>query len=259
MKKIILATVLAGLSSTAALAADLGARAPYSKAPAMVAAAASWAGFYLGGNVGYGWGNGNTDISFLPNPVAFGIANTSLDTRSRGVIGGAQIGYNWQAGAFVTGLEADIQGSGIKSSARSGPVFNTFAGAFVPGSFISSDQKLSWFGTVRGRLGVAVTPDILFYGTGGLAYGHVDDSAQTFESITAQFPASISTTRVGWTAGGGAEWMFGRQWSAKIEYLYLDLGTVSAVSNNPLTLAAQANYTWKNQDHIVRAGVNYHF
>src|SRR4051794_33642702 len=78
MKKIILATVLAGIGSTSALAADLGARAPYSKAPAMVAVS-NWSGFYIGGNVGYGWGNGNTDLVFLPTPVAFGVANTSFE------------------------------------------------------------------------------------------------------------------------------------------------------------------------------------
>jgi outer membrane immunogenic protein len=257
MKKIILATVLAGIGSTAALAADLGART-YTKAPAMMASVSNWTGLYIGGNVGYGWGNGNTDFSFLPTPAAFGTPNTSLDNRSHGVIGGAQIGYNWQMGSLLTGLEADIQGSGIKSSVRSGPVFNTFAVAFVPGSFLSSDQKLSWFGTVRGRLGIAVTPDILLYATGGLAYGQVDDSAQTFFTATAQFPATVSKIRAGWTAGAGAEWMFARQWSAKVEYLYLDLGNVSSLTNIS-SAGTQVNYSWKMQDHIVRAGVNYHF
>jgi len=257
MKKIILATVLAGLCSTAALAADLGARS-YSKAPAMVAVS-NWSGFYIGGNVGYGWGSNHTEISYLPDPVQFGVANTSLDSKSHGVIGGAQIGYNWQMGSLLTGLEADIQGSGIRASAKAGPVFNTFELSSRPGSFISSDQKLLWFGTVRGRLGVAITPDLLLYGTGGLAYGQVDDSAQTFETVTAQFPATANKIRIGWTAGAGAEWMFARQWSAKVEYLYFDLGDVSATSNNPLTGDGQANYAWNSRDHIVRAGVNYHF
>ena len=87
---------------------------------------------------------------------------------------------------------------------------------------------------MRGRLGVAVTPDLLLYGTGGLAYGHVDASANTqlFNgdgSLFAEYPASISTTKVGWTAGAGAEWMFARNWSAKLEYLYVDLGSESAI------------------------------
>jgi outer membrane immunogenic protein len=258
MKKIILATALAALGSTAAVAADLGERT-YTKAPAMTAPAATWAGLYIGGNVGYGWGKGGTDFSSTVDPAAFGVANTSLDSKSRGVIGGAQIGYNWQMGSLLIGLEADVQGADVKSSASSGPVFNTFSAAFVPGSFRSADQKLSWFGTARGRIGTTITPDILLYATGGLAYGQINNSGQLFETVTAQFPASISKLSVGWTAGAGAEWMFAHQWSAKVEYLYLDLGNVSVVSNNPLTAGAQVNYTWKNQDHIVRAGVNYHF
>jgi outer membrane immunogenic protein len=259
MKKIILATVLAGIGSTAALAADMGARTPYAKAPAMMAPVASWSGFYIGGNVGYGWGNGGTDFGSTVDPVAFGVANTSLDSKSRGVIGGAQVGYNWQMGSLLVGLETDIQGADVKSSAKGGPFVNTFAGAIVPGSFRSADQKLSWFGTARGRLGTTITPDLLLYATGGIAYGQSDDSGQLFETVPAQFPASVSKVSVGWTAGAGAEWMFAHQWSAKVEYLYLDLGNVSVISNNPLTAGAQVKYDWKNQDHIVRAGVNYHF
>ena len=104
MKKIILATVLAGIGSTSALAADLGARAPYSKAPAMVAAVSNWSGFYIGGNVGYGWGNGNTILCSCPLPSRSAWPILHLGTSSCGVIGGAQIGYNWQVGSLLTGL-----------------------------------------------------------------------------------------------------------------------------------------------------------
>src|SRR5215210_7305161 len=149
MKKIIVATVLAGLSSTAALAADLGARAPYSKAPAMMAAVSNWSGFYLGGNVGYGWGAGSTDFAFFPSETVFGNRNGSLDTKANGVIGGAQIGYNWQVGSIVTGIEADLQGSGIRGSAT-GPLLSPTTGLPFVGQSRSSDEKLSWFGTVRG-------------------------------------------------------------------------------------------------------------
>ena len=95
MKKIILATVLAALSSTAALAADLGARAPYAKAaPAMMTVVSNWSGFYIGGNVGYGWGNGRTHFEDVITTAGFtaGTTPTTMDTRSNGVIGGAQIG-----------------------------------------------------------------------------------------------------------------------------------------------------------------------
>jgi outer membrane immunogenic protein len=264
MKRIVLATALVALGSASALAADLGART-YTKAPAM-AAANNWSGLYIGGNVGYGWGNNSTDFAFLPSPVEFeGDNNTTLGARSSGVIGGAQLGYNWQIGSLVTGLEADIQGSGIKGSARATP---TVVGTAIPDpiSVLSSEPKLSWFGTVRGRLGVTVTPDLLLYGTGGLAYGRVDASANWFSSdgsFQAQAPASVSKTKVGWTAGAGAEWMFARNWSAKLEYLYIDLGSDSAIGNvtinqvlNPL---AAVGYTWHTRENIVRVGVNYHF
>src|SRR3954470_12907926 len=123
MKKLVLATVLAGIGSTSALAADLGARAPYAKAPAMMEAVGNWSGFYIGGNVGYGWGNGTTNFAFLPSSVAFGDRDARADLKSHGLIGGAQIGYNWQVGSWLTGIEADIQGSGIKGSSQD-PLIN---------------------------------------------------------------------------------------------------------------------------------------
>jgi outer membrane immunogenic protein len=249
--------VAAALSGSAvsgqALAADLPPRS-YNKAPAMAAPAINWSGLYIGGNVGYGWGNGNTAFSFLNLDAD----NTALDTKSKGAIGGAQIGYNWQMGAIVAGLEADIQGSGIKSSRRS-PFFDIDPGAFVPGEFLSTEQKLSWFGTVRGRLGATVTPDLLLYATGGLAYGHVDASGNIHFINPFDFPGSVSKTKAGWTVGAGAEWMFARNWSAKVEYLYLDLGNVSAIGPSTFTPDAAATYTWNTRENIVRAGVNYHF
>jgi outer membrane immunogenic protein len=211
----------------------------------------------IGGNVGYGWGNGNTDFSFLPTPVDFGVNNATLGARSTGVTGGAQFGYNWQIGSLVTGLEADIQGSSIKGSARATSIFASTGAPDPGGTFLSSEPKLSWFGTLRGRLGVTVTPELLLYGTGGLAYGHVDASATWGRDVFA--PASVSKTKVGWTVGAGAEWMFAHNWSAKLEYLYVDLGNESAIGNFTPVIVAKVGYTWHTQENIVRAGVNYHF
>ena len=271
MKRIVLTAALVALGSASALAADLPPRGMYAKAPAM-AAATNWSGLYIGGNVGYGWGNNSTDFSFLPTPDVFEVNNASLRARSTGVLGGAQLGYNWQIGSLVTGLEADIQGSGIKGSARAIP---TIRGTAIPDptSVFSSEQKLSWFGTVRGRLGLTVTPELLLYGTGGLAYGRVDASANWFASfadegrlVQSQAPASVSKTKVGWTAGAGAEWMFAHNWSAKLEYLYVDLGSESAIGNltsmNPQALVEpgfSVGHTWCFRENIARAGVNYHF
>jgi len=257
MNKIILATVLAGLGSTAALAADLGART-YTKAPAMMATVSNWSGFYIGGNVGYGWDSGGTDI--LPSATDFGLTAATVAGEPKGVIGGGQIGYNWQWGAVVAGVETDIQGSGVKGTSRT-----ALTNSLGPTS-ASSISDLSWFGTLRGRFGVAVTPDLLLYGTGGLAYGQIKGSANV-QIVDAPFndrwPASFSKTATGWTAGAGAEWMFARNWSAKAEYLHIDLGNTSAtgvdVVDSGGTLDINMKYTWKHQYNIVRAGVNYHF
>jgi outer membrane immunogenic protein len=199
----------------------------------------------------------------LPTPAFFGVNNASLGARSTGVIGGAQLGYNWQTGAIVAGLEADIQGSGTKSPVRRSPFFNIDGNRFIPGEFLSTEKELSWLGTVRGRLGATVTPDLLLYATGGLAYGHVDASANTFFRSEIQTPASVSKTKAGWTVGAGAEWMFARSWSAKLEYLYVDLGSASAIGiesvNQVLVPPFAAGYTWHTRENIARIGVNYHF
>jgi outer membrane immunogenic protein len=261
MKRILGTVIVTAALTAPGLAADLGARTTYTKAP-VVAPVSNWSGFYFGGNLGYGWGKGNTDFSFLPSPALFEADNTTLGARTTGITGGAQAGYNWQMGSLVTGLEADIQGSDIKGSAHAVPTLN---GTAVEGSLLSSEAKLSWFGTVRGRAGVTVTPDLLLYGTGGLAYGHVDASAnsQFFDTgiLQSEYPASVSKTKVGWTAGAGAEWMFARNWSAKLEYLYVDLGSESAIRDAVPVIDPQfkVGYTWRFRENIARVGVNYHF
>jgi outer membrane immunogenic protein len=258
MKKIVLAAALLALGSASAFAADLSERGMYAKAP-MVAPVANWSGLYIGGNVGYGWGNGSTSLSPLPDPATFDdVGLTTFNTNPEGVIGGAQVGYNWQIGSIITGVEADFQGSGIKGSVPQATFVDP--SGHGPGEFAASSQKLLWFGTLRGRLGITVTPDLLLYATGGLAYGQIETSANTHFVNPVDFPASVSQTKAGWTAGAGGEWMFARNWSAKLEYLYIDLGNVSAVGNpTPAFPPVQVSYAWHTHENIVRAGVNYHF
>jgi outer membrane immunogenic protein len=195
-----------------------------------------------------------------------------LNTRPGGFIGGGQIGYNWQAGLFVWGVETDFQGANISGSATvtnsTQPALFTTATVTAAGS-----QKIDWFGTLRGRLGWTPTPPLLIYATGGLAYGRVktDVSFTGFDSFTTAGGASAVTkneTRAGWTLGGGAEWMFASQWSIKAEYLFYDLGTVS--TDQTLTsfflplpglpvgstgIHSEAHY----HGNIVRGGVNFKF
>jgi len=207
MKRLVVgaaALVAAGWTASAA-AADLnyGQRAPYTVNQPLNGY--SWAGPYLGANLGYEWGSVNN------NPA-----------KPSGFVGGVQAGYNFQNGPWVFGVEGDIQAAGADDT-------------FAPWKFSNP-----WFGTLRGRAGYAFS-NVLFYGTAGLAFGEL--RAQTFGWTE-------SHTSAGWTIGAGAEVMFAPNWSAKLEYLYLDLSTsqfaITGVSNG-------------YSASVVRAGVNYHF
>jgi len=217
MRKIIVALLAATtLGVGAAAAADLPTKAPmYSPAPVF-----SWTGFYVGVNAGYGWAN--TSIT--------GVAGSS---NLNGFLGGAQIGYNWQgASPLVLGIEADFQGTGQSRT-------DTALG-------ITVDQKLPWFGTVRGRIGYAFDR-VMIYATGGLAYMDYKMSVSAL-GVTVSDDAS----KAGWTAGAGVEWMFAPNWSTKVEYLYIDTGSTS------VTLFG-VPFTGRAKDNIARVGLNYHF
>ena len=263
--KVIAASALAVFTAaSAASAADLAAR-PYTKAPVM-APIYDWTGFYIGGNVGYSWGR-SSDTSTLTNGAGAVLFTTGAGANMDGIIGGGQIGYNWQVQNWVWGLEADIQGSDQKgrrdflcpTSVCTPPfgVLAVFPGPAVP---VALDQKLEWFGTVRGRVGVLATPQVLFYATGGLAYGGVNSSAVIGAGA---FGFSASDTRVGYTVGAGVEGAIGGNWTAKLEYLYMDLGrtsgtfltTIPALGGGVLSY----NYSSRITDNIVRVGVNYKF
>src|SRR5947208_7010999 len=202
--KAIAASALAAIAATsAASAADLAAR-PYTKAP-MMEPIYNWTGFYIGGNVGYSWGR-SSDTSTLTNGAGT-VLFTSVDRANMdGVIGGGQIGYNWQMQNWLWGLEADIQGSDQKGSRDFiGPTGVCTPGALIlvapgPAVPVNLNQKLEWFGTVRGRVGVLATPKVLFYATGGLAYGEVRTAATIGAGA---FGFSNSDTRAGYTVGAG--------------------------------------------------------
>jgi outer membrane immunogenic protein len=258
--------------SSAAVAADMSVPPRvYTKAPVLVDPGYNWTGFYAGLNGGYNWGK--ADAVFLPG-TAF---TTPVKQDVNGGLGGGQIGYNWQLDrTWVVGLEADIQGTGERGRATSTPGVTrlTLPGGdfnLVATTSAASSWSFPWFATFRGRVGLLATPDLLLYGTGGLAVGEVKYSTQT--STTAQVfgpgsqgttpsgaavtvagtPLSESQTRVGWTLGAGLEKKFDRNWSAKLEYLYLDLGSKSY-------FAGTANQTDVSfHDHIFRAGINYAF
>jgi outer membrane immunogenic protein len=233
----------------------------------------NWTGFYVGANLG--WSVGHDRVRQTAAFPASGAANTlflDASVAPQGLIGGLQLGYNWQGGRnWLIGFEADIQASDQKDRACTiaclvqggdGPITQT--------QTLAVDHKLDYFGTARGRFGW-VADNVLIYGTAGAAFGRVRETAR----IDFIFPppnggavslaSSVADTRFGWTVGGGVEAALWGNWTAKVEYLYLDLGDTSPrVVNTVLTQGAVSTPITTTtagtfRDHIVRAGVNYRF
>ena len=228
MRRVTLALSLAGATmfGGAALAADIS-RPVYKAPPAgALPVAYDWTGFYVGGHVGYGW----ADKSWS-DPFSFGTVSHNAD----GFLGGGQAGFNYQVGQFVFGVEGDMSGSGIKGGANVlGANFNT---------------NVDWTATLTGRAGIAFDR-WLVYGKGGVAWAH-DRYSTNFYTFPAT--AELSDTRIGWTAGAGIEYAFAPQWSAKLEYNFMDFGTKS-VSFAPGTAT-----DIEQQIHALKLGVNYKF
>jgi outer membrane immunogenic protein len=297
MKKALIGIAsIAALIGTPALAADMALKAPPPADPIW-----TWTGWYVGGNVGYSWGRDHGPIT-LSDPVAGTLFSVAGNTHLDGVIGGGQIGYNWQIKNWVYGLEADIQASGQRGNtniacpggtptALTGPAgLAILNGTCSPGHVgdtapfnvpalpvtDSLSEKLDWFGTFRGRIGPTVTPKTFAYLTGGLAYGHVS-VADTVSGTNIIGPQGVNgstlvpvgggvsngTIKVGWTIGCGIESVLWGHWTGKIEYLYIDLGTVSGSLVTPVITAAGnnliASYSSHVTDNILRVGLNYQF
>jgi outer membrane immunogenic protein len=257
VKKLAL-TILAAIGlSTAANAADMAVKARPLPPPAPVF---SWTGFYIGVNAGGGW-NKDTGDNFCINPggvvngVGCNVAPAGTVTPSGG-LAGAQAGYNAQSGAFVWGLEADIQWSGIRDSSSVAVACCNPAPLPNAGTFNSS-HDFRWFGTVRGRLGVAVAERGLIYGTGGLIYGEEAVSfALVFPLIT--YAAAASSIRTGWTAGAGFEYAFTNNLTGKVEALYYDMGTQTIAVTSPVS-GYTLGTTYDYKGVIARAGLNWKF
>jgi outer membrane immunogenic protein len=270
MKKIILATVLAGLGSASALAADMGARTPYTKAPAMMETVSNWTGFYVGLNAGGAWTQKDDAVLSLPaGPpqlflpfLASGSIPTNYSNRASGVVAGAQLGYNWQVQNIVFGLETDISGSSLKASQT---VNTTTPSAFI----LVYSTKADYVGTVRARLGTLITPKLLTYLTGGFAYGQVTHSYSETQVHTpgpVLFDQSAGTAKSlnrGWTVGGGLEWAVTNDLSVRGEYLYVNLSghSFTTSSNNLNCGVADACSFTLNPGHLglnmARVGLNY--
>ena len=232
MKRLVIAGALAFAAAGPALAADLPQPAPPPQAPVAyvptVAPVYNWGGIYFGVNGGYGFGS-----SEQSNPgVSTGNFNVS------GFLAGGTVGANFQTDAFVFGLEGDFDGSWLEGNSGA-------ANCVSGGVAVQCETKNSWLGTVRARVGYAADR-VLFYGTAGGAFGNIEQGAQN-----APNSSFASASKAGWTAGAGVEAAFADNWTARVEYLFVDLS--DATFNGPPAT------TVKLDASLIRLGVDYKF
>jgi len=226
MKRVLLAGVALAALMGSASAADIPRRVverPVA-APVPHVMAYNWTGFYAGLNAGWGWGTGS-----LSGPPPTG------DMEGNGGLIGGTLGYNWQMNQVVFGVETDLAWSGIEANRRCGV-----------GGGLRCEVNNDWLGTARGRIGLAMDR-FMPYVAGGLAYGDVNASVTGLRGA--------SETQVGWTLGGGVEFAINGPWTAKLEYLYVDLGDFNCGTRCGTAGPDKVEYN----SHIVRAGLNYKF
>jgi outer membrane immunogenic protein len=298
MKKILLALSALAIGTAAASAADIAPK--YTKAPPPPPPPPCiWCGFYIGLNGGWAGTTGGNN-SFVASQVESGVVapifffgNNFNNQNTSGGFGGGQIGYNWVfpgggagyggaggyggPGGWLVGVEADIQGASLHRSSQT--LFLASVDELGETASFTADSRLNWFGTLRGRLGFATGP-VLFYGTGGLAFGGVENRLLAtfndgFDCAFAScavvglnsFNNNNNNTRWGWVAGVGIEWMFAPNWSLKGEYQYIDLGSVTQTSTALVETqlvgseieGVIGSRRVNERFNTVRIGVNYHF
>jgi outer membrane immunogenic protein len=235
MKRILLTTVSLGVLGL--LSPALGADLPYAKAPVVATPVYDWSGYYVGVFGGGGLGNHNYNNA---NGFA-GSANFTVNHASTGAIGGGEVGYNWQTGNYLFGVEADGFWSGIKGNDASQQLG------------VIDQSNLRWGGTLRARGGVTVDRLLLFF-TGGWAFGDI-----LHTSTAAGFPVDQFTNhQSGLTAGGGIAYAITNNIIGKIEYRYYDLGRYNR-TGNPLTPNGQLPYTVDNTYSVVTLGIDFKF
>jgi outer membrane immunogenic protein len=253
MTKLMAATIALAAFTIPVLAADLPVR---QYAPSVVAPLGyNWNGFYVGAHLGGAWAS--RDFNQTIAGAALVVSGTN---KPSGVVGGGQIGANWQfAPNWLVGIEADVSGADLKDT-----VSTTSPG----GAVVNWHDKIDLFGTVRGRLGYVID-NWLLYGTGGFAW--VDDKFTRTQAVAgplspaAGLVVSNSNTATGWVAGAGVEWGFARSWTARVEYLHIDVQGQTLGFATPIGPGGGAGIGAfaVNENHLtidtVRAGVNYLF
>lgn len=289
MKKLaLLSTASLVLLAGAAAAADLPSRRP-APAPYVAVPVFTWTGFYIGVNAGYGFSDSNRNTigtGAVANGAAFGTGATPVipvagafpgfgNNDRDGFVGGGQIGYNYQFGNIVLGVEADIQYTDFGGRRNNNGTFGTaFAdgvnigapGALGNVAFFNQGSRSDYFGTVRGRLGYAFDRTLI-YGTGGVAFRDSGSHDNTFFGLTNGFQSKQED--VGYAVGGGVEYAFTPNLTAKIEGLYVNFsdsnrnngfnGQIVGVTNTNRPIVQVGTRGREDDFAVVRAGINYKF
>jgi len=274
MKKALM--VIAAIATLIAIGAPAGAADMAVKTPAVVPVF-NWTGFYVGANVGGAWSHDNATLLF-PDPPLSVLDPVIVNTGRAAAIGGFQEGFNWQfAPTWIWGLEADWSFTNASRTLSQGL---TVRGMPVFASGSSLGTKLDWVGSARNRLGFLITPRLMLYGTGGVAWGRIDytGAASLNDPVGFVYNANTAFTRtaVGWTAGAGLEWMITEHWLLRGEYLFYDLSSAQnmSVTSNlafhglcilgspgcPPPPTATTSFSWANMTvNEVRAALSYKF
>ena len=234
----LVAAALSLCFAQAVFAADLPVKAPTYPAPVTVAP--TWEGFYLGASVGYAWQKDNLDETLRGTATPSGF--TPISTSPDGVKLGGFAGYNWQFGAWVVGVEGDLEWADLGSDRA----------LYINGGGDAYETKTDWQASIRGRFGYAFG-DWLLYATGGAAFAHIK-----YDYIDA-VPAATeedSSIRTGWTVGGGVDWRFAPKWFARVEYRYADFGDQT---NSPAVYAGAFDENHSTTEQAIRVGVAYKF
>jgi outer membrane immunogenic protein len=250
-RKFLLASVGAiALTGSAALAADLPSRAP---PPVYLPPAPifTWTGIYVGGQIGYAWTSGNNNFTgFDPFFAGGTFLTTSLGGTPSGVIGGAHVGYNYQINQWVLGIEGSVDGTSLS---------NTAVAAFPDGTTLSAHSTADIQGSIRGRLGVA-WDRALIYGTGGVAFGGFNTNVSIANPNVPFFAnGNVSSTRVGWTVGGGIDYAVTNNWSVFAEYRYTNWGSVRENNFGVLPTGVFFNGNRRINQNQVQVGFSYKF
>lgn len=234
---------IVGAVSSAA-AADLPARVPVKAAPVVAAPAFDWTGFYIGVHGGGAWLDHKQ--STRPGNGICPPSQRDCTLKVAGGMFGGLIGYNLQSGRFVYGIEADASWLGTRRSADFPDI-----GVAAQSPVMTMTAKVDWLATVRGRVGITMSPTLLYF-TGGVAFAGVKSGWTDNDPAPANDAIFLDETRVGWVAGGGIEHAFARNWTVRVEGLYHDLGTTTRTASLP---AGTYTTTFRHRIATVRGAV----